>query len=120
MIQADGCGNMVVATHLIKIKGIFRDGKKREKEIKDYVLKKINNEIDSIFHPDLELFHVDDDSTTDIWVYVSSLSYDVNEDMVKKWLNDHIKEEGIEIKSFEIEKLPNEKFFVMTRRRHDV
>ena len=105
---------MAIVTHLIKIKGIVRDGKKREKEIKDYVLEKINSEIDDIFHSDLELFHVNDDGTTDVWVYVSALSYDVNEDIVKKWLNNHIKGDGIELKSFEIEKLPNEKFFIVT------
>lgn len=103
---------MAIATHIIKIKGKVEEGKKREEELKSYVLGKINSEIDSMFHPDLELFSVGEDGTTDVWVYVSN-SY-VTDDIVDKWLKDHITEDGIEIKGFEIEKLPNEGFFVMT------
>lgn len=104
---------MVIATHLIKVKGIVRDEKKREKEIKAYVLEKINNEIEGMFHADLELFHIDDDGTTDVWVYASGLRGSIDY-TVERWLKNHIKEEGIDVKDFEIEELPNEKFFVMT------
>ena len=44
---------MNVATHLIKIKGITKDGKKKENQLKDYVKEKIHTEIDSLYHPDL-------------------------------------------------------------------
>jgi len=104
---------MAIATHLIKVKGTVIDGKKREKEIKDYVLEKINNEIEGMFHADLELFHIDDDDTTEVWVYVSGLSGSIDY-TVEQWLKNHIKEEGIEVKDFDIEELPNEKFFVVT------
>ena len=103
---------MNVATHLIKIKGTVKDGKKRENEIKQYIKDKIYTEIDSIYHPDLELFHVDEDDTIEVWVYVSS--FGIMRRIIEQWLQDHIKEEGIEVKSLEIEKLPNEKFFVLT------
>ena len=103
---------MNVATHLIKIKGIAKDGKKKENQLKDYVKDKIYTEIDSIYHPDLELFHVDEDGTIEVWAYVSG--FGVTKRIIEQWLQDHIKEEGIEIKSLEIEKLLNEKFFVLT------
>ena len=103
---------MNVATHIIKIKGSIKDGKKKEKELKDYVKDKIYTEIDSIYHADLELFRADEDDTVEVWVYVSSFC--VTRDIVDQWLKDHIKEEGTEITSIEIEKLLNEKFFVLT------
>lgn len=104
---------MNVATHLIKVKGNIKDGKKRENELRDYVKEKIYTEIDSMYHPDLELFCVNEDDTIDVWVYVSS--YSVTRPVVEHWLKDHIKEEGIHVKEFEIEKLLNEKFFIVTR-----
>lgn len=102
---------MAIATHLIKVKGTVKDGKKREKEIKDYVKDKIDNEIDSMFHADLELFHIDEDGTADVWVYVGSLSGSIKY-TVGVWLENHITEEGIEVKDFEIEELENERFFI--------
>ena len=103
---------MNIATHLIKIKGTVKDGKKKEQELKDYVKEKIYKEIDSIYHPDLELFSVNEDNTIEVWVYVSG--FGVTRQIVEQWLQDHIKEEGIDVKEFEIEKLLNEKFFVLT------
>ena len=103
---------MTIATHLIKIKGTVKDGKKKENQLKDYVKEKIYTEVDSIFHPDLELFRVDEHDTIEVWVYASGPG--VTKRIVEQWLQDHIKEEGIEIKSLEIEKLLNEKFFVLT------
>ena len=103
---------MNVATHLIKIKGNVKDGKKRENQLKDYVKEKIYTEIDSIHHPDLELFRIDEDGTIEVWVYVSG--FGTTKSIVEQWLQDHIKEEGIEVKQFEIEKLLNEKFFILT------
>lgn len=103
--------NMTIATHLIKIKGTVKDGKKREDEIKKYVKDKIHNEIDSIFHPDLELFRIDDDNNVDVWVYVCGLVGSIKY-IVEKWLKNHITEEGIDVKNFDIEELKNEKFFV--------
>lgn len=105
---------MTIATHLIKVKGIVKDGKKREKEIKEYVKDKISNEIENMFHPDLELFRVDEDGTTEVWVYIGGLSGSIDF-AIDQWLKDHIKEEGIEVKDFKIEELPGEKFFVVLR-----
>lgn len=106
---------MTIATHLIKIKGIVKDDKK-ENEIRDYIREKINDEIERIYHPDLELFRINEDGTVEVWVYVSDLSTEkCMKRIVERWLKDHIKEEGIEIKNFEVEKLPNEKFFILIR-----
>lgn len=103
---------MNIATHLIKIKGTVKDGKNREKELRDYVKEKIYNEIDSTYHPDLERFYIGEDDTIEIWVYVSG--FVATKKIVGQWLQDHIEEEGIEVREFEIEKLENENVFVLT------
>jgi len=50
---------MVIATHLIKIKGDFDVQKWTEKKLEEYVKQKIK-EIDPSFHTDLELFQIQD------------------------------------------------------------
>lgn len=96
---------MAIATHIIKIKGTF-DEKiyKQQKTLKDYVNNKIQNEIDSVLHADLELFKVDGNNI-EVWVYISAFPSEVTRDIIGKWIKDHIKEEGISVQNFEFEQL---------------
>jgi len=55
---------------LIKIKGTFDDDKWTEKTLRNFIDNKIKDEIESIYHPDLELFQVKD-GTIEVWVYIS-------------------------------------------------
>lgn len=99
---------MVVATHLIKIKGIFNkniwghEEKMLNETLKEYVKTKIKFEIDSYYHADLELFEINDDKI-EVWVFINALPSSVSRDIIEKWLNDHVNEEGIVATDFEIE-----------------
>lgn len=94
---------MVLATHLIKIKGRFDKNKWTEKKLKKYVKQKIKK-IEPSFHADLadlELFQIQD-SNIDVWVFVSGYPSEIDDTIVGDWIKTHLKEEGIEIKEFEI------------------
>lgn len=98
--------NMVVATHLIKIKGTFQnvwehDDEMLNKTLKEYVKTKIKNEIDSYYHADLELFKIDDNKI-EVWVFIKAY-IDISKDTIEKWLNEHINEYGIIPTDIEIE-----------------
>lgn len=93
---------MAFATHLIKIRGLINRFIWPEKKLKNYVNKKIKTEIDSVLHPDLELFKLEDEKI-EIWVYISALPSEATRDIVEKWLNDHIVERGLKVENFEIE-----------------
>lgn len=99
---------MLVATHLIKIKGTFNkniwgyDEEKLNDILKEYVKTKIKFEIDSCYHADLELFKIDDDKI-EVWVFINALSSCVSKDIIEKWLNNHINDEGIISTDVEIE-----------------
>jgi thymidylate synthase len=93
---------MTIATHLIKINGKFDKNIWTEDKLENYVRSKIEDDIKSFYHTDLELFGIDDE-IINVWVFVSALPSEVSRDIVGKWLNDHIKEEGIVVTSFEIE-----------------
>ena len=97
---------MTVATHLIKVKGIFDDKKWTEKQLENFVNDKINNEIESIYHPDLELFQIND-KIIEVWIYVHALLSEVSEEIIRRWIKDHIKEEGLTVENLAIEKSGN-------------
>jgi hypothetical protein len=91
---------MVIATHIIKIKGSL-DTWNDEKKIQEYVEDKINNEIDTSFHTYLELLKITG-NRIDIWVYIHAFPSEVTNDIIKKWIREHIKDEGISL-DFEFE-----------------
>ena len=95
---------MSIATHLIKIRGTFDKDIWKEEELKDYVKSKIKNEIESVLHPDLELFKTDK-SIAEIWVYISALPSAATRDVIDKWLEDHITEHGLTVIDFEVEEM---------------
>lgn len=98
---------MAIATHLIKIKGTFDNNKWTEEKLRNFVNDKINDEIESIYHPDLELFQVKERSI-EVWVYISdSIPLELLEKNVRDWLKNHIKEDGITVDNIEIEKSGN-------------
>jgi len=98
---------MAIATHLIKIKGTFDDKTWTDEKLRCLVRDKINDEIESIYHPDLELFHIDDRSI-EVWAYISDFApLKLLEKNVRDWLKNHIKEEGLNIDNIEIEKSGN-------------
>lgn len=104
---------MAIATHLIKIKGTFDNEKWTDEQLRNFVNDKIKGEIESMYHPDLELFHAEDRSI-EVWVYISDLtSSKLLEKNVRDWLKNHIKEEGLTVDNVEIEKSGNG-FFVVT------
>lgn len=104
---------MVIATHLIKIKGTFDDNKWEEKALRNFVDNKINNEIEHIYHPDLELFQVKD-RTIEVWIYISDSIPNLLGEIVGNWLKYHIKEDGLAVDSIEIEKSSNGFFVLIT------
>lgn len=91
---------MVIATHLIKVKGTFDPNIWTEEKLREYVNKKIK-EIDPSFHTDLELFRVQD-SDIEVWVYISAFPSEVSDFIVEVWIKAHLKEEGITVKGSEI------------------
>jgi hypothetical protein len=104
---------MTIATHLIKIKGTLDNKRWTEEQLRCLVRDKIKDDIESIYHPDLELFQVKDRSI-EVWVYISdSVPLELLEKNVRDWLKNHIKEEGLTVDNIEIEKSGNG-FFVVT------
>lgn len=93
---------MNIATHLIKIKGKFDKNIWTEEELKNYVKSKIGGDIQSFYHADLELFGIEDE-VINVWVFVSALPSKVSKDIIDKWLDNRIKEEGITVTDVEIE-----------------
>lgn len=96
--------SMHVATHLIKIKGKIDKNIWTKEKLKNYILSKIRSDILSFYHTDLELFEIDDE-VVNVWVYISTLPSKVSKDIICNWLNFYIKEDGIDVTSFEIEKI---------------
>lgn len=91
---------MVIATHLIKVKGSFNQRKWTEKKLEKFVKQKIKK-IDPSFHADLGLFQVQD-GNIEVWVYISAFPSEVSEFIVSVWIKTHLKEDGVEVKKFEI------------------
>lgn len=104
---------MAIATHLIKIKGTFDNKKWTEEQLRCLVRDKINDEIENIYHPDLELFRVEDRSI-EVWAYISDfVPLKLLEKDVRDWLKNHVEEEGLTVDNLEIEKSGNG-FYVIT------
>lgn len=99
---------MVIATHLIKIKGTFdrniwgHEEKFLNETLKEYVKTKIKFEIFSSYHADLELFKIDGDKI-EVWVFINSQPISTLKDIIEKWLDDHVNDEGIMATDIEIE-----------------
>jgi len=92
---------MVVATHLIKVKGEFTS-KWDESSLREYVKNKLR-EIEVCLHPDLELFGIHDENQIDVWIFIHALPSEVSQNIVDKWAKDHITEEGLTVKEVGIE-----------------
>jgi hypothetical protein len=114
---------MAIATHLIKIKGSFNEKEWTEEKIRNLVERKIQQEVERFYYPDLELFQVTNNNI-EVWVFVSAFPSEVTNEIIEKWLQDHVKEEGIEVKDFEIKEMIsfsnfNDKpeFFIITQTR---
>jgi hypothetical protein len=97
---------MVIATHLIKVKGTFDDKKWTDEKLRNFVEYKIKDEINSVYHPDLELFQIKDNNI-EIWTYVSSVLLKPLDKTIRDWLDNHIREEGLTVESINIEKSGN-------------
>ena len=95
---------MPIATHVIKVKGTFDEKIWNEKKIEDYVDYKIENDIDETFSTDLELYSITDNNI-EIWVLIFAYPSEVSNDIVDKWIKNHIKEEGLKVDSFTFEVL---------------
>lgn len=109
---------MIIATHLIKIKGTFdkniwgHEEEMLNETLKEYVKTKIKFEIDNCYHADLELFKITDNKI-EIWVFIKAIQSCLPKDIIEKWLNDHINEEGIMATDFEIEEKTENNFLVL-------
>jgi hypothetical protein len=97
---------MVVATHIVKLRGTFDINIWNEEKLKRYVRKKIICEIDDSFHTHLDLFKIDkDDGKVYIWVYIYALPSEVDRKVIEKWIDAHIIEEGLVVEEFEFNML---------------
>lgn len=97
---------MAFATHLIKIEGSFDVQKWTEEKLREYVNEKISTEICSFYHTEIELFQIKDNNV-EIWVYISALPSEATNEIIEKWIKDHIKEDGIKIKEFKVKGIIN-------------
>ena len=93
----------MIATHLIKIKGTFNECWTEER-IEELVDEKINNEIDKIYHANLEKFQING-SDIEVWVLIIAFPSEVTKKVVTEWFKEHIKEEGITVKDFVIREI---------------
>ena len=98
--------NMPVATHVIKIKVEF-DENWNEEKLKELIKSKAK-EVDKFFALDLELFKVEN-NVMDVWFFIEFCYVKLSrvKDMSDKWFKDHIKEDGITIKSLDVEDVPH-------------
>lgn len=95
--------NMPVATHVIKIKAEFDNSKWNEEKLRELIKSKAK-EVDEFFCLDLELFKVEN-NTMDVWFFIEFCYTELSmvKDMANKWMKIHIKNEGITIKSLDVE-----------------
>ncbi|MEA2097959.1 MAG: hypothetical protein U9P70_02700 [Patescibacteria group bacterium] len=93
---------MAFATHLIKIKGSFDVQKWTKEKLRKYIDEKISTEIYSFYHAEIELFQIKKNNI-EIWVYISAFPSEATNRIIEKWIEDHIKEDGIETKEFKVE-----------------
>ena len=92
---------MVVATHVVKVRGTFDRNIWNDDMLRKYIRKKIICEIDDSFHTHLELFKINNDNDNkgkiEVLVYVYALPSEIDRETIKKWIDDHIKEEGLDV-----------------------
>lgn len=105
---------MVVATHVVKVKGTFDRNIWNYDKLRKYVRRKIIRDMDDSFHTHFELLKVDGDDKNDrnnddnkgnveVWVYVYALPSEVDREAIEKWIDDHINEEGLAVEEFEFD-----------------
>jgi hypothetical protein len=97
---------MSIATHVIKIKGSFDKTLWKEKELEQYVVLKIENQIQESFNADLDLLEIKDDKI-EIWVLIFAYPSEVKKDIISKWICDNIIEKGLKVDNFTFEVLVN-------------
>lgn len=105
---------MVIATHLIKVKGEI--GQWSEGRLREYVDDKIVNEIDLSIHTSLEKFELKGNHA-EVWVYIHAFPSEITQKVIEDWLKNHIKEPDVNVKGFEIVKIASllddpPKFFI--------
>lgn len=93
---------MVVATHVVKVRGSFDKNIWDEEKLRKYVRRKIICNIYDVLYPNLILFKVDNDKI-EVRVYVHGYSSEVTKDIIKKWIDKNIVEEGLTVEDFEYE-----------------
>ncbi len=95
---------MKFATHLIKIEASL--GQEWRDKIEEYVKRKIE-EVEDYYSADIEYLEVKD-KIVEVCVFVSAL-FESNflKELVEKWIENHIREEGIEVINFEIREILN-------------
>jgi len=94
---------MVIATHLIKIKGTFDPKKWTKEKLKEFVKQKILK-LDSSFHAKVELFQVQNNNV-DVWIYIFGYPSEVSNFIIAAWIRAYLKEDGIEVKKFKFKVL---------------
>lgn len=94
---------MHVATHMITILGTF-DRRWTEESLKEYVRKKIQNDIFSTFHASLEEFNARYPDVK-VSVYISCLPSEVSRKIINKWFKDHPPEPGLRVTWFGIDEI---------------
>ncbi len=98
---------MVIATHIIKVRGSFNRNLWNQDTITKYVRKKIISNIDDIYHTNLELLKIDypneNNGKIEVWVYIHGYPSQVDKDLINVWLDKNIIEEGLIIEDFEFE-----------------
>lgn len=93
---------MIFATHLIKIHGSINQFIWPEKKLKNFVDRKIRNDIFVTFHAELKSFKLEGEKV-EILVYVSALPSEVTVKVVDEWLKDNTIRRGLRVENFEIE-----------------
>jgi hypothetical protein len=94
---------MVLATHLIKVKGTFDPCKWTEEKLREFVKQKILK-LDPSFHTRVELFQIQGNDI-DVWIHIFGYPSEVSEFIIAVWIGAYLKEDGIEVKKFKFKLL---------------
>ncbi|MFA6097888.1 MAG: hypothetical protein WC788_09795 [Candidatus Paceibacterota bacterium] len=93
---------MIFATHIIKIHGAINQFIWPEKKLRNYVDKKVKNDIFVTFHARLKSFRLEEEKV-EVRVYLSALPSEVTAKVVDEWLKDNTIRRGLGVENFEIE-----------------